>query len=443
MMFTNKKILILGMARSGYEVAKLLAKYNNTLTITDSKEQDEERVQELKALGVKYILTDHPEDLLEESFDCMIKNPGVRKDQPAVVKAKQQGLPVINELEVAYHFLPKNVTIIGVTGSNGKTTTTTILYEILKRAKQSVYLAGNIGVPLSLTVQSMQENSFLVIEISDHQLLDMYDFKVDIAVMTNLSEVHLDFHGTYENYKNTKKKIFQNQTEKEYAILNLENKDVLEVSKDIKAQKCYFSSQKETDSYLKEQTLYLYGEKALDTNEIKLKGNHNYENIMCALLVLHILKVDSTEALAYLKDFRGVEHRNEFVKEVNKRKFYNDSKATNTESTITALSSFNSPVILILGGLDRGHSFNPLNPYLKHVKQIICYGETKNRIEAWAREVKVPCSKVDTLIEATKESYALSKEGDTIVFSPACASWDQYDNFEIRGDEFKKVVGEL
>lgn len=442
-MFQNKKILILGMARSGYEVARLLAKHNNTLTITDVKDQNEDRVKELQKLGVTYVITDKAEDLVDDTYDYMIKNPGVRKDHPAVIKAKSLHIPVINELEVAYHFLPKNVTIVGITGSNGKTTTTTMLYEILKKAKPHVYLAGNIGVPLSLTVQEMQENSFLVIEISDHQLLDMYDFKVDIAIMTNLSQVHLDFHGSYENYKKTKQKIFQNQTEADYAILNQENQDVLEVSQDTKAQKIYFSSKGKADSYLENSYIIVKDQKVIDVRDIPLKGKHNYENIMCVLLALHQLDVDTKEAVTYLKTFAGVEHRNEFVKEVQKRKFYNDSKSTNTESTITALTSFVDPTILLLGGLDRGHSFEPLNPYLTHVKQIVCYGETKERIKEWAHIQQIPCESTEKLAEATQKAYALSREGDVIVLSPACASWDQYDNFEDRGNEFKQVVEDL
>ena len=200
-MIKNKKVFILGMARSGYEVAKLLSKYNNDILITDMKEQDPNHVKELEELGVKYIVSEQPEYMLDASYDYVIKNPGIRKDHKCVLMALELGIPVINEVEVAYFFFPKDITIIGITGSNGKTTTTTLIYEILKEANLPVYLGGNIGFPVASLVEKVKNGDILVLEISDHQLVDMYDFKTNISVLTNLSEVHIDFHGTYEKYK--------------------------------------------------------------------------------------------------------------------------------------------------------------------------------------------------------------------------------------------------
>lgn len=439
-MFENKKILILGMARSGYEVAKLLSKYNNEIIVTDGKEQDENHVKELESLGVKVIICNNPEEMLNESFDYVVKNPGIIKTHKCVVKANKLNIPVINEVEVAYHFMPKDTYIIGITGSNGKTTTTTMIYEILKKAGLSVHLAGNIGLPLSNVVQSMKEKEYLVIEISDHQLVDMYDFKTNISVMTNLSEVHLDFHGDYETYKNVKKKIFNHHTEKELAILNKDNIDVINLTKDIKSKIKYFSKKEGANSYIKDNYIYVDNNKVLDINDIRIKGMHNYENIMCVLLVLSELNVDFKYAKEYLKEFKGVEHRIEFVKEINGISFYNDSKATNTESTITALKSFEKNVIVLLGGLDRGHSFEPIAPYLDKVKEIICFGETKDRIYEWAKEKNKNCKKFEKLEESLKTAYNDSESGDTILLSPACASWDQYKCMEDRGNEFKNIV---
>lgn len=439
-MFKNKKILVFGMARSGYEVAKLLSQYQNMITITDSKEQDQTKVEELQSLGIKYVITDHPEELLDTATDYVVKNPGIRKDHPAVLKAKKLGIPVIGELEVAYQFLPSPVKVIGITGSNGKTTTTTMIYEILKKAGYPVHVAGNIGLPLSLIVQSMKEHDILVLEISDHQLLDMYQFKLDTSIVTNLSEVHLDFHGSYENYKKTKQKIFKNQTEKDIAILNKRDKDVLEISKDIKSHKIYFSSTEKADAYIENGTIMIHDKAVLHTSEIVLTGVHNYENIMCTLLALEDLHVEIDVIKAYFKTFGGVEHRNEFVIEKEGRKFYNDSKSTNTESTITALTSFNEPTILLLGGLDRGHAFEPLDPYLKQVKAVICFGETKDRIYAWATANQKECMIANTLEEATRKAYEVSQRGDVILLSPACASWDQFSSFEDRGAAYKKGI---
>ena len=443
-MIKNKKIFVFGMARSGYEVAKFLHKYNNEIIVTDAKEQDEDKVKELENLGIKVIITNKPEDLLDESFDYMVKNPGIIKTHPCVVKAHNLGLEVINEVEVAYLFLPKNINIIAITGSNGKTTTTTITYNILKEAGLPVHLAGNIGTPLSKLVEEIKENDYLVMEISDHQLVDMYKFHPSIAVLTNLSQVHLDFHGnSYDNYKNTKKKLFLNMNEEDVAFLNYNNSDVVELTKDLKTNKKYFSTNTKTDCYLKDNKIYFEDELIINTNDILVKGLHNYENIMCAIMVAKTLKINNEVIIKVLKEFNGVEHRLEFVRNLNNRLFYNDSKSTNNESTITALKSFDKPTILLLGGLDRNIPFDALTPYMTYVKEVICYGETKNKLKEYCDSINKKCIVLDNLLESTKKAYEISNEGDVILLSPACASWDQYKTFEERGEEFKKIVNEL
>lgn len=439
-MFKNKKIFIFGLARSGYEVAKLLSNYNNNILVVDKTDTDMDHIKELNTLNVKFIKTDTPENLLDNTYDYVVKNPGIIKTNPCILKAKELGIKVINEVEVAYDFIKDKATIIGITGSNGKTTTTTMIYEIMKKANLNVHLAGNIGYPLSSIVNKIKENDIIVAEISDHQLLDTDKFKTNISVLTNLSPVHIDFHGSYENYKNTKKKIFNNHTSNDLAILNLNNKDVLEITKDIKSTKLYFSNNIKTDIYLDNNIIYYKDKPILNTNNIKVKGIHNYENIMCMLGVVKQFNIPDDIIIDYLKEFKGVEHRIEFVRNINDISFYNDSKATNTESTIVALKSFNNNVILLLGGLDRGHSFEPLNPYLKNVKYILTFGETKNRIKDWAKEQNINCLVFDTLKEATLKSYELATSNDTVLLSPACASWDQYKCMEDRGNEFKSIV---
>ena len=218
-MIENKKILILGMARSGYEVAKLLGKANNTIIITDQKDQNQEQIDELKALGITFIKSSEPENLLDETFDLLIKNPAVFPFHPCVKKAHDLNIAVVNEMEVAYHYINSPVKIIGVTGSNGKTTTVSLIYEVLKEANMPVKLGGNIGTPLSKIVLDLQANDILLLEISDHQLIDMYDFKTDISILTNLCPTHLDYHGSYEAYKKTKKKIFAHHTKDNIAII--------------------------------------------------------------------------------------------------------------------------------------------------------------------------------------------------------------------------------
>lgn len=442
-MFENKKIFIFGMAKSGYEAAKLLAGFNNEIIITDSKEQDINHVKELENLNVKVVITDNQIDLLDETFDYMIKNPGIPATNPLVLKAKSLGIKVINEIEMAYHFLPNNVKIIGITGSNGKTTTTTITYEMLKMKYDNVYLGGNIGYPLSQIVRDIKENSILVMEISDHQLCDMYDFKTDISMLLNLVHAHIDFHGTYDKYMEMKKRIFNNHSEFDLAILNYNNEDVLNLTNDIKSKKMYFSNNKEKDAYIKENAIYYKDEKIIELNDIKLKGIHNYENIMASIIALKEFDVENEIIKEYLSKFNGVEHRIEYVRTLNKRYFYNDSKSTNNEATITALKTFKTPTILIMGGLDRNIPFDDLKDYLSNVKAIVSYGETKLKIKEFALENNIDCYILDNLKESTLKAYEISSEEDTILLSPACASWDQFKSFEDRGTLFKEVVNNL
>lgn len=442
-MFENKKIFILGMARSGYEAAKLLSRYNNTIVITDRKEQDENHIRELKDLGVDINICDDPTPLLDNSFDYVIKNPGIKLDHPLVVKAENLGIPVTNEVEVAYSFLPRTVKIIGVTGSNGKTTTTTLIYEMLKEAGKDVYLGGNIGYPVCSLVNIVNKDSILVLEISGHQLHDVINFKTNISVMTNLSEVHIDHFGSYENYKYNKCRIFKDHTSDDIAILNLENQDVMDGTKDIKSRKIYFSSKKKSNLYIDNNAICYNDEEIVKLDNIRLKGMHNYENIMCAIAAVKEFNVSNDDINKLLSNFTGVEHRIEYVNTINGREFYNDSKATNVKSTQIALSAFSNDTILLLGGLDRGHSFEGLTDYLKNTKLIICFGETKNRIKEYADSINKECIVVDTLIEAVNIAYDNSEEGDVILLSPACASWDQYDCFEDRGNEFKNTVNAL
>ena len=440
-MFENKKIFILGMARSGYEAAKLLSS-NNEILVTDKKEQELSKVKELEDMGVKVIISEDPIDLLDESYDYVVKNPGIRIDHPIVLKAKELNIPVINEVEVAYHFLP-DVKIIGITGSNGKTTTTTLTYELLKSANLPVHLGGNIGYPLCSLVNMCKDGDIIVLEISAQQLHDFKDFKTDIGILTNLSEVHIDFFGSYDNYKYNKKLLFRHHTDKEIAILNKENSDVIGITKDIKSKKLYFSSKNSADACIVDDYICINGEKIINTNDIRIKGIHNYENIMGALLAVKEFGVSNDVIRDVLTTFNGVEHRIEFVKNVNGVEFYNDSKATNVKSTQIALNTFKNPTILILGGLDRNHPFDGLKDYLVNTKAIVCYGETKNRIKEFSDSVGIDCYVVDNVVEATRKSYELSSSGDTVLLSPACASWDQFKCFEDRGNLFKETVNNL
>jgi UDP-N-acetylmuramoylalanine--D-glutamate ligase len=304
---------------------------------------------------------------------------------------------------------------------------------------------GNIGYPVCSFVSKLKYGDIAVMEISDHQLCNMSNFKTNISVLTNLSVAHLDFHGSYEIYKSVKKKIFNHHTKKDVAILNLDDSDVINLTGDIKSSKKYFSSHSMNVSgcSIVDNCIYYNNQKIIALDGIMMRGMHNYENIMAAIMAAKELNVEDRIIVDVLTNFRGVEHRLEYVKKVNNREFYNDSKSTNIKSTQMALSSFDKQVILLLGGLDRGHSFEDLRDYLGKVKLIVAYGETKFRIKDFADNGKIDCEITDSLEDATKKAYDSSKEGDIILLSPACASWDQFKDFEVRGKMFKQYIEKL
>lgn len=446
-MFTNKKILILGFARSGYEAAKLLVNRGNEVILNDGKDeskQNQNQIKELTSLGVKFVFGNHPDDLLDESFDYLVKNPGVPIDHKYVLKAKDLGIEVLNEVEIAYRLLPKDITLIGITGTNGKTTTTTLIYEMIKQSGKRVHLAGNIGYPLCSFLPKLEKNDIIVMEVSCQQLNDVKEFHPNIAVMTNLSPAHIDFLKSYENYKNVKTKLFSNQTQDDFAILNFDNLDVKNQTKNILSKKEYFSSlSTETDIYLKNNVIYLNGEEFIQTSEIFLKGNHNYENIMAAILAAQKVGVEKEDIIKVLKTFKGVEHRLEFVRNYHGITFYNDTEATNIKCTQIALQTFQEPTIIFLGGMERGQDFNELTPYMGHVKAILAIGTCRNRVQEYGDKLNIPTYSCEYLKDAFPKAMSIATQGDVVLLSPASASWDQYKECEIRGAEFKKYVEEL
>lgn len=448
-MFEHQKILILGFARSGYEVAKLLRKRDNQVIINDGKPEekhDSAKIQELKDLGVEFVFGSHPDNLLDNSFQYLIKNPGVPIDHSYVVKAKDLGIEVMNETELAYRLLPKdkNIKLIGITGTNGKTTTTTLIYNFIKEDGKRVHLAGNIGYPLCSFLDKLEENDIIVDEISCQQLESVKEYHPNIAVLTNISEAHLEFMKTYEHYKEVKGRIFSNQTKEDIAVTNMENTEAMLLTKDVKSTVRYFSSKNQINgAYIKEGSIYYYDEKIVDLDQIKLIGNHNYENIMAAILVVKELGVSNESICSVLKDFGGVEHRLEFVEEVDGRKFYNDTEATNIKCCQIALSSFKQPTILFLGGYERGQDFNELADYVENVKAIIAIGSCRSRVKEFGDKMNIPTYQYEFLKDAFETAWNISKSGDIILLSPASASWDQYKECEERGAEFKKYVQEL
>ena len=446
-MFENKKILVLGMARSGYEAAKYLVKRGNTVILNDggsAEKQKKEQIEELEKLGVTLIFGSHPDDLLDDTFDYLIKNPGIPVDHKYVLKARELNIEVINEAEMAYRLLPDDVTLIGITGTNGKTTTTTLTYEMIKASGKPVHLAGNIGYPLISFLDKLEANDIIVMEVSCQQLENMSEFKPHIALMTNLSVAHIDFLKSYENYKRVKLKLFKNQTQDDIAILNIENEEVMTGTKDVKAVTKYFSSKREINgAYYKDGALWYYGEKILDRDKFLLAGMHNVENTLGAMMIAKEVGVDNESIVKVLTTFKGVAHRLEFVDEIAGVKYYNDTEATNTKCTQIALNSFNCDTILILGGLERGQDFHDLDNYIKNVRTIVGIGQCRDRVKTYGEELNINTEIFETLSEAMKYIETIARSGEVVLLSPASASWDQYKQCEDRGDEFKEKVKKI
>jgi len=281
-------------------------------------------------------------------------------------------------------------------------------------------------------------------EISVQQLFNLDKFKTNISVLTNIYPTHIELTGTKDKYLSLKKKIFNHHTKDDYAVLNYDNKDVVNISNDILSHKEYFSSlEKANGCYIKDNSIYYYDDKIIDISNLNVKGMHNYENIMASIVVAKILNISNEIICETLKKFKGVEHRIEFVRDIKGIRIYNDSKSTNMKACQIALSSFESPTILLLGGMERGADFNELTDYMNNVKLVLGYGETKEKIKELCDKINKKCIIVDNMKEATDIAYKNSIKGDIILLSPACASWDQFKDYEERGRLFKEYINNI
>ncbi len=440
--FSYKHVLVLGLAKSGTAAAKVLLQNNIKVRVNDYNTGENSKiVEELISQGAEVIVGSHPISILE-NIDVVVKNPGIHYDNIIVVEAMNRKIPIITEVELT-SMLASNHDIIGITGSNGKTTTTTLVAEMLKHSGQKMKLAGNIGVASIEVAQNLEENEKLVLELSSFQLMGIETFRPRVAALLNLFEAHLDYHGTVENYNRAKMNIFKNQTESDFLIYNADDPIVKEVINEAKSTLIPFSAKtvQPDGAYVLDGDIYFKDEKIISLSEVVLVGEHNVENILAALSI-SILNGATKEGVQYvLKTFSGVKHRLQFVAKINERLFYNDSKATNILATQKALTSFTQPTILLAGGLDRGNSFDSLLPDLKHVKAMIVFGETAPKLVELAKKANInTVVKVKDVTEATKVAFEASEKGDVILLSPACASWDQYKTFEERGDMFIQAV---
>lgn len=447
--FEHKRVLVIGLAKSGVAVAKLLLHQGAMVTVNDRIPLEENPdAKSLIEEGIRVLAGSHPVDLLEEHFDFVVKNPGIPYHNCMVEAAMKKGIPVYTEVEIAYQLLEG--LLIGITGSNGKTTTTTLASLMLKESfpEREVYAAGNIGIPLSQLAEQSTKEDIYVSELSSFQLMGIDQFKPKIACIVNIFSAHLDYHGTREEYIEAKLQLTKNQTEDDYLVYNADYPELITlIEGHTKATLVPFSRKTvlEFGSCVEGDYICFNGEKVIPVSTIQVPGTQNVENVLAAVAISKLAGATNEGIKKAVQNFHGVKHRTQFVKEVNKRRFYNDSKATNIIATQTALRSFtNQSVVLIAGGLDRGNGFDELVPDLKAVSGIVLYGETKEKLQEAAKVAGVPVIEiVNTLEEATKKAYAISKEDDIILLSPACASWDQFKSFEIRGDEFIQVVENL
>ena len=447
--FEHKRVLVIGLAKSGVAVAKLLLHQGAIVTVNDRIPLEENPdAKSLIEEGIRVLAGSHPVDLLEEHFDFVVKNPGIPYHNCMVEAAMKKGIPVYTEIEIAYQLLEG--LLIGITGSNGKTTTTTLASLMLKESfpEREVYAAGNIGIPLSQLAEQSTKEDIYVSELSSFQLMGIDQFKPKIACIVNIFSAHLDYHGTREEYIEAKLQLTKNQREDDYLVYNADYPELITlIEGHTKATLVPFSRKTvlEFGACVEGDYICFNGEKVIPVSTIQVPGTQNVENVLAAVAILKLAGATNEGIKKAVQNFHGVKHRTQFVKEVNKRRFYNDSKATNIIATQTALRSFtNQSVVLIAGGLDRGNGFDELVPDLKAVSGIVLYGETKEKLQEAAKVAGVPVIEiVNTLEEATKKAYAISKEDDIILLSPACASWDQFKSFEIRGDEFIQVVENL
>jgi UDP-N-acetylmuramoylalanine--D-glutamate ligase len=435
-------ILIVGLGMTGVATARFLAKMKKKITIVDEKPEKDLSTQ-LKALeDIRFtgcFGRHRIEDFL--AHPLIVLSPGVDSELPYLIEAREKGIKVIGEMELAYAFIDEP--IIAVTGTNGKTTVTTLIGEIFKKAFGDVFVGGNIGDPLINYVLKGTKTRFVIIEVSSFQLETIEEFRPKTAIILNVTEDHLDRYRSFAEYRDAKYRIFENQQEDDCAVLNANLPSI----EGIRAKKLFFSAEKDIEegSSLKEgiMTVRIKGEEHRYERTISpLVGIHNTENLLAALLVAHIHGLEKGIIREAVRDFKGLPHRIEAVRQIDSILFYNDSKATNVDSTKRALESMDGSVVLIAGGKDKGGSYKVVADQMKKVRALILIGEAKERINAELGAY------TDTYMEndlsgAIKRAFKVAKEGDAVLFSPMCSSFDMFRDYKDRGNQFKSMVESL
>lgn len=443
----NKRVLVVGLARTGRAVASRLSREGAVLTVTDQRPPASfgPALKELAAQKIGLELGIHrPETFLNQ--DLIVVSPGVPWDMPQLDAARKHKIQVVPEIEAASWFFQG--TLVGITGTNGKTTTTTLLGKMLEGSEFQTYVAGNIGVPLISAVDLYSPESIVVTELSSFQLEAIQNFRPHVAVLLNLTANHLDRHRTFENYVSAKAQIFRNQQPEDYAILNADDPVVMSLDPAIASQKIFFSMEHDLPEGVLlsgGRVLYRVGhlERALfEEREVKLRGRFNLQNVMAASAAACTLGADFKAIRNAVREFAGVEHRLEYVATVRGVAFYNDSKATSVDAASKALSTFERGVHLILGGTDKGAPYTPLMPLIQErVKSVYLIGAAAEKIAADLSGADL--HPAGNLMAAVKMAFQRAVSGDVVLLSPACSSYDQFHDFEERGRAFKEAVEHL
>lgn len=440
------KILIMGLGVSGKSAAKVMSKMGIETYVYDDYINDISQVpDELIDWDLNFIFD--LQEVLQMDLEWVMKSPGINPKNELIEKLKLKGTKIISDLELGFMFIG-NEKLIGVTGTNGKTTTTVLINEILNACGISGDAVGNIGVGAVSELINTKKD-FLVVECSSFQLQDVNIFKPNISVITNISSDHLDYHENVENYKKAKFNIIKNLNPNDFAVLNWDDKNLKNISGNF--NKIYVSAEEKLSSgiYLDNYKIYVSKnneiKEYLDVREVNIKGLHNYYNIMLSIGVSEILNLDKKIVKKTIENFQGVPHRLQFVRNLKGVHYYNDSKGTNSDSTIKAISAFSEPIIIILGGYDKKEDFTELLKIGKgKIKAILAIGETQSQIIKTANLLGYENTyKIDSLHDGVNLAKDLSSEGDIVLLSPACASWDMFKNFEERGNEFIQLVENL
>ncbi|AEF95179.1 UDP-N-acetylmuramoylalanine--D-glutamate ligase [Desulfotomaculum nigrificans CO-1-SRB] len=445
----GKSVLVVGAGKSGQAVCEFLSQKQARITLTDTKteEQMQPLAEQLKAAGIRLALGDYPQ-VTRDSFDLLVVSPGVPLTVPPVAQAKAMDIPVIGELELAYRFA--RAPIVAITGTNGKTTTTSLIGQMFRDAGYHTLVAGNIGLPLASEVENYSRQDIIVAEVSSFQLETTQSFAPRVAVVLNVTPDHLDRHGSMAEYIRAKSLIFAHQDQEDWAVLNYDDPVTREMAADCPSQVLFFSRQ-----HILEKGIYVQDGKIMvadqgvteitPVNTLRIPGAHNLENALAAVAAGYAMGIAATDLARTLESFAGVAHRLEYVATIDGVKYINDSKGTNPDAAIKALDAYNEPIILIAGGKNKGSDFTQFARKIKEkVRVLIVLGLHGYQIEAAARDQGFTnILQAQDYPQAVRLAHQQARPGEVVLLSPACASWDMFNNFEERGELFKQEVLKL